>query len=273
MEATQKSRLNGIAKEIRRGTVRTIGGIGVGHIGGSLSIAELLAVLYFEKMNVDPKNPQKFDRDRLVLSKGHAGPALYATLAEKGFFDKSWLDTLNQPKTNLPSHCDMLKTPGIDMTAGSLGQGFSCAVGMAIGAKIRKTKSYVYSIVGDGECQEGQIWEAAMYAAQKKLDNLIGFVDSNKMQISGLLSDVNAVEPLIDKWQAFGFYTQEVEGHDVEAISKAIDNAKANKGKPSMIIIDTTKGKGVSFIEAKGYANHSMSITQDDVKKALEELK
>ncbi len=273
MEATQTKRLNDIAKEIRRGTVRTIGSIGKGHIGGSLSIAETLAVLYFEKMNVDPENPQKMDRDRLVLSKGHAGPALYATLAEKGFFDKSWLDTLNKPDTKLPSHCDMLRTPGIDMTAGSLGQGFSCAVGMAVGAKIRKLDCKIYAILGDGECQEGQIWEAAMYAHQKKLDNLIAFVDSNKMQISGLVKDVNDLAPLAAKWQAFGFYTQEINGHDVEAISEAIDNARANKGKPSMIILNTIKGRGVSFIEAAGYANHSMSVTQEDVKKALEELK
>lgn len=273
MEAMQKDKLIDIAKQIRKDTMRTIAGIGSGHIGGSLSIADVLAVLYFEKMNVDPKNPQKQDRDRLVLSKGHAGPALYATLALKGFFDEDWLDTLNQPGTNLPSHCDMLKTPGIDMTAGSLGQGFSCAVGMAVAAKVLDIDCTVYSIIGDGESQEGQIWEAAMYASQKELDNFIGITDWNHMQISGLTDDVCSICPLPEKWEAFGFYTQSVDGHDVEAISKAIDNAKAHKGGPSMIILDTVKGKGVSVIEAAGYANHSMPVTPEDVALAKEELK
>lgn len=273
MEATKKIALENFAKTIRRNTMRIIGGIGVGHIGGSLSIAEVLAVLYDGKMNVDPKDPKKFDRDRLVLSKGHAGPALYGTLCAKGFFPEDWMDTLNQPGTNLPSHCDMLKTPGIDMTAGSLGQGFSCAVGMAVGGKIKKSPAYIYTIVGDGESQEGQVWEAAMYAAQKELDNLIAFTDNNKMQISGLTDEVCSLGNLRAKWEAFGFFVQEVNGHDVAAISDAIDKAKAHKGGPSMIILDTKKGHGVSFIEAVGYGNHSMPVTPEDVTKAMEELK
>lgn len=273
MEATQKNHLVDVAKRIRKDTVRTIAGIGSGHIGGSLSIADVLAVLYFEKMNVDPKNPQKPDRDRLVLSKGHAGPALYATLAMKGYFPDSWLDTLNQPGTNLPSHCDMIRTPGIDMTAGSLGQGISCAVGMAVAAKVLKMDNYIYTIVGDGESQEGQVWEAGMYASQKKLDNLIAFTDNNKMQISGNTDDVCSICPLDEKWEAFGFYVQVIDGHDVQAISAAIDNAKAQKEKPSMIILETVKGKGVKVFEDAGFANHSMAVTADDVAAANEQLK
>ena len=166
-----------ICKEIRRMTVECIGSIGSGHIGGSMSIAELMKVLYFDKMNVDPANPKMEGRDRLVVSKGHAGPVVYATLALKGFFPKEWLYTLNKFGTNLPSHCDMNKTPGVDMTAGSLGQGFSCSVGIALGSKIKKDGATIYTVIGDGESQEGQIWEAAMLAASRKLDNLIAFTD------------------------------------------------------------------------------------------------
>ena len=241
-----------ICKQIRRMTLECIGSIGSGHIGGSMSIVELLRVLYFDKMNVDPKNPKMEGRDRLIVSKGHAGPAVYATLALKGFFPKEWLYTLNRFGTNLPSHCDMNKTPGVDMTAGSLGQGFSCAVGVAIGSKLKKDGATIYAIVGDGESQEGQIWEAAMLGAQKKLDNLIAFTDKNNMQLDGYTDDINSLGDLKAKWRAFGWYTQEIDGHDCEAISAAIDRAKAKKGKPSMIILDTIKGKGVSFAEAAG---------------------
>ena len=249
-----------ICKQIRRMTLECIGSIGSGHIGGSMSIVELLRVLYFDKMNVDPKNPKMEGRDRLIVSKGHAGPAVYATLALKGFFPKEWLYTLNRFGTNLPSHCDMNKTPGVDMTAGSLGQGFSCAVGVAIGSKLKKDGATIYAIVGDGESQEGQIWEAAMLGAQKKLDNLIAFTDKNNMQLDGYTDDINSLGDLKAKWRAFGWYTQEIDGHDCEAISAAIDRAKAKKGKPSMIILDTIKGKGVSFAEAAGSACHSMSL-------------
>ena len=261
-----------ICKEIRRMTVECIGSIGSGHIGGSMSIVELLKVLYYDKMNVDPANPKMEGRDRLVVSKGHAGPAVYATLALKGFFPKEWLYTLNTLGTNLPSHVDMNKTPGVDMTAGSLGQGFSCAVGIAIGSKLKKDKATIYSIVGDGESQEGQIWEAAMLAASKKLDNMIAFTDKNNMQLDGLTDDVNSLGNLKAKWQAFGWYTQEIDGHDCEAISAAIDRAKAKKGQPSMIILDTIKGKGVSFAEAAGYKCHSMSMGKENVETALAEL-
>lgn len=261
-----------ICKEIRRMTLECIGSIGSGHIGGSMSIVEVLRVLYFDKMNVDPKNPKMEGRDRLIVSKGHAGPAVYATLALKGFFPKEWLYTLNRFGTNLPSHCDMNKTPGVDMTAGSLGQGFSCAVGVAIGSKIKKDGATIYSIIGDGESQEGQIWEAAMLAAQKKLDNLIAFTDKNNMQLDGYTDDINSLGDLKAKWRAFGWYTQEIDGHDCKAISEAIDRAKAKKGKPSMIILDTIKGKGVSFAETAGPACHSMSLPKDKAEAALAEL-
>lgn len=260
-----------ICKEIRRMTVECIGSIGSGHIGGSMSIVELLKVLYFDKMNIDPENPKMEGRDRLVVSKGHAGPAVYSTLALKGFFPKEWLLTLNKLGTNLPSHCDMNKTPGIDMTAGSLGQGFSCAVGIAIGSKLKKDKATIYAILGDGESQEGQVWEAAMLAASKKLDNLIAFTDKNGMQIDGNTDDVNSLGDLKAKWKAFGWYTQEIDGHDTKAISDAIDNAKKHR-KPSMIILDTIKGKGVSFAEQAGFKCHSMALPEDKVKAALAEL-
>lgn len=261
-----------VCKEIRRLTVECIGSIGSGHIGGSMSIVEVLKVLYFDKMNIDPKNPKMEGRDRLVVSKGHAGPAVYATLALKGFFPKDWLYTLNKFGTNLPSHCDMNKTPGIDMTAGSLGQGFSCAVGIALGSKIKKDGATIYAIVGDGESQEGQIWEAGMLAASRKLDNLIAFTDKNNMQIDGNTDDVNSLGNLEAKWRAFGWYVQSIDGHDCDAIAKAIDNAKAKKGKPSMIILNTIKGNGISFAVAAGYKCHSMTMNKENVEAALAEL-
>lgn len=259
-------------KEIRRLTIECIGSIGVGHIGGCLSIVELLKVLYFDKMNIDPANPKMEGRDRLIMSKGHAGPAVYATLALKGFFPKEWLYTLNKLGTNLPSHCDMNKTPGIDMTAGSLGQGFSCAVGAAIGSKIKDDGATIYAVVGDGESQEGQIWEAAMLAAHKKLDNLVAFTDKNNMQIDGMTDDINSLGDLKAKWKAFGWNVQKIDGHDCEAISKAIDKAKKAKGKPSMIILDTIKGCGASFAVNAGFGCHSMPVTEENIKSALAEL-
>ena len=269
MEGTQ---LKALAKEIRKNIVNCIGSLGLGHIGGSLSIADTLAVLYGNHLRVDPKNPKKEGRDRLVCSKGHAGPAIYAVLAEMGYFPKDWLTTLNQGGTSLPSHCDMNKTPGVDMTAGSLGQGFSCAVGIAIGMKLKQDGARCYAIVGDGESQEGQIWEAAMYAAHKKLDNLIAFTDYNKMQLDGKIEDINALEPLADKWKAFGWFVQEVDGHDVEKIDAAVATAKAHTGSPSMIILHTVKGKGVSFCEAAGVGSHSMSVSLEQRKAAIEEI-
>lgn len=273
MDAEKRKYLEGQAKEIRKLIVKTIGTAGQGHIGGSLSIADVLSVLYFDEMNVDPKNPKMEGRDRLVLSKGHAGPALYATLALKGFFPLDWLNTLNKPHTDLPSHCDMNKTPGVDMTAGSLGQGISCAVGIAKAAKIKGGNEYIYTIIGDGESQEGSVWEASMAAAHFKLDHFIGFLDYNKLQIDGRVEDVMSLIDPIEKWKSFGFNTFSVDGHKVEEISDAIAAAKQKKnGKPAMIVLNTVKGKGVSFIETKGAGNHSMAITSEQIEEALAEL-
>lgn len=265
-----------ICKDIRCDIMTSIGHLGVGHIGGCLSIVELLAVLYFEEMNIDPKQPKMPGRDRLVCSKGHAGPAVYAALANRGYFDKAELLTLNQSHTRLPSHCDMNLTTGIDMTTGSLGQGFSCAVGVALGSKLEEDGAYIHTIIGDGESQEGQIWEAAMFAAAKKLDNLIGYTDYNKLQIDGPVSEVNGIAPLASKWAAFGWNVIEVEdGNDALQVSLAVKQAKKNLGssKPTMVILNTLKGCGVSFIVDQGAGNHNMNVSEDDAKRAIEEIR
>lgn len=256
------------ANEIRKLTIQAIGELGVGHIGGALSICELLSVLYFDVMNVDPANPDKEDRDRFVLSKGHGGPAVYAALALKGYIPLEELKTLNRPDTNLPSHCDMRLTKGIDMSTGSLGQGFSAAAGMAVAAKMDSHDLYIYTVIGDGESQEGQIWEAAMLAGSRRLDNLIGFTDYNKMQLDGYIEDINGLEPLNQKWEAFGWHVQTIDGHDIKAIRHAIDTAQKVKGRPSMIIMDTIKGKGGYFCENL-VASHNMAITEEMWKKAV----
>lgn len=258
--------------DIRKLTLKTIGTLGVGHIGGSLSIVELLVVLYEKQMKIDPKNPKMEGRDRLIVSKGHSGPAVYAMLCDKGYFDESWLLTLNQPGTNLPSHCDMNRTPGIDMTTGSLGQGFSCAMGIAKASKIRKDGATIYTIIGDGESQEGQIWEAAMFAAQQKLDNVIAFTDYNKMQIDGTVDEICDIAPLDDKWRSFGWNVIVVnDGNNVDEIDAAINAAKFAV-KPSMIILNTVKGKGVSFVESAGVGNHSMPVSKEQMEAGLAEL-
>ena len=259
--------------QLRRDAVECIGHFGTGHIGGVLSVMDILTVLYYKEMrNIDPKDPKKEGRDRCVISKGHSGPAVYAVLADKGYFPKEWLKTLNLTGTNLPSHCDMVRTPGIDMTTGSLGQGFSCAVGVAVGGKIKKEDSCVYTIIGDGESQEGQIWEASMYAAHAKLDNLIAFLDRNKFQIDGAVDDINSLTCAAKKWEAFGWDTQEIDGHDMEQIIAAIAKAKTVKDKPHMIVCNTVKGKGVKFIEDAGALNHHMNISPEQTKTALAEL-
>jgi transketolase len=273
MDMETKKYLDEKSRDIRKHLMQTIGTVGQGHIGGSLSLVELMAVLYFHDMNINPENPKMEGRDRLVLSKGHAGPVLYCTLALRGFFPVEQLSTLNQPHTNLPSHCDMLKTPGIDMTAGSLGQGISCAVGIAKGAKMKGSDEYTFVIIGDGESQEGSVWEASMAAAQYKLDNFIAFLDYNKLQIDGTVDEVMSLLDPVEKWKAFGFNTFRIDGHDVSAISDAIHAAKKIKNnRPSMIVLDTVKGKGVSFIEAAGTANHSMAITREMVDQAISEI-
>ena len=259
--------------KIRQMILKTIGTLGVGHIGGSLSIVELLVVLYDKYMNVNPKNPNMAGRDRLIVSKGHSGPAVYSILCSKGYFPEDWLLTLNKPGTNLPSHCDMNKTPGVDMTTGSLGQGFSCAMGIAKASKIKNDGATIYTIIGDGESQEGQIWEAAMFASQQKLDNVIAFTDYNKMQLDGSIKEICDIAPLDDKWRAFGWNVVVVkDGHNCEEIDAAITLAKFSE-KPSMIILNTVKGKGISFAEKTGAGNHSMQITQEMMAQGLAELR
>lgn len=259
--------------EVRENILTEIGELGVGHLGGSLSMVELLVTLYYKHMNVDPKNPQKAGRDRLIVSKGHSGPAVYAVLAEKGYFPKEWLMTLNKPGTNLPSHCDMNRTPGIDMTTGSLGQGFSCAVGIALASKLKKDGANIYTIIGDGESQEGQIWEAAMFASHHKLDNLVAFTDYNKLQLDDSIENICSIEPLADKWKAFGWDVTEVfEGNNCDEIDKAILEAKKSQ-KPVMIILHTVKGCGVDFAEKAGISNHSMTVSEEMFEKGMKELK
>ena len=268
--------LREICKDIRCDIMTCIGHLGVGHIGGCLSLVELLAVLYFEEMHIDPKDPKMPGRDRLVCSKGHAGPAVYATLANRGYFDKAELLTLNQSGTHLPSHCDMNLTTGIDMTTGSLGQGFSCAVGVALGSKLEGDGATVYAIVGDGESQEGQIWEAAMFAAAKKLDNLIAFTDYNKLQIDGPVSEVNDIAPLAEKWSAFGWNVIDVEdGNDVDLVLAAVEHAKLGRGseKPTMVILNTKKGCGVKWIEELGAGNHNTNVSEEQARAAIAEIR
>lgn len=258
--------------EIRKSILTEIGTLGVGHIGGSLSIVELLVMLYYKHMNIDPQNPKKEGRDRLIVSKGHSGPAVYAVLADKGYFPKDWLLTLNKAGTNLPSHCDMNRTPGIDMTTGSLGQGFSCAVGIAKASKLCVDGAKIYTIIGDGESQEGQIWEAAMFAAHQKLDNLIAFTDYNKLQLDGTIDEVCALEPLADKWKAFGWEVISVKnGNDTAEVDEAISKAKEST-KPTMIILNTVKGFGISFAEKAGTSNHSMPVTKEMFEEGMKEL-
>ena len=268
--------LKEVCKDIRCDILRCIGHLGVGHIGGCLSVVELLAVLYFQEMNIDPKQPKMAGRDRFVCSKGHAGPAVYAALANRGYFDKAELLTLNQSGTNLPSHCDMNRTVGIDMTAGSLGQGFSCAVGIALGSKLEKDGATVYALVGDGESQEGQIWEAAMFAAAKGLDNLIAFTDYNKFQIDDSVDKVNDVAPLAEKWAAFGWNVIDVaNGNDLCEVSDAVRRAKANRGsgKPTMVILHTKKGCGMKWAEDLGPANHNVKVPAEVAEAAIRALR
>lgn len=265
-----------ICRDIRCDLVQSVGHLGVGHIGGCLSIVDLLGVLYFKEMNVDPQNPKMPGRDRLVCSKGHAGPAVYAALANRGYFDKAELLTLNQGGTHLPSHCDMNLTCGIDMTTGSLGQGFSCAVGAALASQVEGDGATVFTIIGDGESQEGQIWEAAMFASAKGLSNLVGFTDYNKLQIDGGVAEVNDIAPLADKWAAFGWNVIDVaDGNDPDAIDEAVRQAKANRstGKPTMVILNTLKGCGVSFVVEKGAGNHNMPFTEADAARAVAEIR
>jgi transketolase len=259
------------AKEIRKLTIEEIGTLGSGHIGGAMSIADVLALLYFHRMKVDPARPGMKDRDQLVVSKGHAGPAVYAALALKGYFPQDWLKTLNQGGTKLPSHCDRNLTPGIDMTAGSLGQGFSAALGIALALRIDKSPARVYTIVGDGESDEGQVWEGALFAASQKLSNVIAFTDHNKQQLDGYIKDIIDLGELDAKWREFGWFTQRVNGHDIAALDAAIEKATAQKERPSMIVMDTIKGKGCNFAEGVE-KNHSMAFNLEKAREAIAAL-
>ena len=272
MDRETRALLERRANEIRKLTIEEIGRLSVGHIGGSVDLCELLAVLYFHAMHIDPAQPRMPERDRFVLSKGHGGPALYAALALRGYFPIEELKTLNRPGTNLPSHCDMNRTPGIDMTTGSLGQGFSCAVGMALGARMDRLPCTIFTCIGDGESQEGQVWEAAMLAGSQRLGNLIAFTDYNKMQIDGYIEDVNGLHPLADKWEAFGWHVQTVDGHDVAQIACAIDAARMITSRPSMILLDTIKGKGCCFCENMLGSHMVKNITDEMWRDAVARL-
>ena len=265
---SDKKRLEDFAREIRVVTLKEFAHLGFGHVGGAMSIVELLAVLYGEVMKIDPQNPKWADRDWLVLSKGHAGPALYATLALKGYFPEEMLYTLNQGGTKLPSHADRNLTPGVDMTTGSLGQGFSTGLGVALGHRLDGKDNSVYIVLGDGECQEGQVWEAVLFGGNAKLDNLIVFVDHNKQQLDGYIDDINPLGDLKAKWAEFGWHAQEVDGHDIAEIYTAIQKAKATKGKSSVIVLHTVKGKGCNFAEGVEL-NHHMRFTQEQMAEAL----
>jgi transketolase len=261
------------AKVIRRHIVEMIGRCGSGHPGGSLSAADIVTVLYFHQMRHDPKSPKWEDRDRFVLSKGHAAPVLYAALAEAGYFPKSYLKTLRQIGSSLQGHVDMISLPGIEMSTGSLGQGLSAANGFALAGKMDKKNYRVYAMIGDGESQEGQIWEAAMTAGHYKLDNLTVILDHNKYQIDGRVEEIKGIQPIADKWKAFRFNViDNVNGHDIKSIMKALEESVRFKGKPTMIIAETVKGKGVSFMESKPTDFHGKAPTKEEVIKALEEL-
>lgn len=272
MEQTTINELKSIAAEVRLGILEGTHAAASGHPGGSLSVADIITYLYFKEMNVDPKNPKWEDRDRLVLSKGHTAPALYAALAQKGFFDKAEIKTLRQADSFLQGHPDMKNIPGVDMSTGSLGLGFSAACGMALSAKIDNKAHRVYSIVGDGESQEGQIWEAAMFAAHYKLDNLCLVIDWNGLQIDGPVAEVMNPTPYDTKLAAFGFNVICIDGHDFEQIGAAFEQAKDTKGRPTAIIAKTVKGKGVSFMENQvGW--HGSAPNDEQYEKAVAEIR
>lgn len=266
------------ANEIRKGIVTALHSAKAGHPGGSLSATEIFTYLYFEEMNVDPKDPKKADRDRFVLSKGHTAPGLYSTLAQKGFFPKEDLVTLRHTGSYLQGHPDMKHIPGVDMSSGSLGQGISAAVGMAISGKLDNADYRVYTLLGDGEIQEGQVWEASMLAAHRKLDNLVVIVDNNNLQIDGEITEVNSPYPIDKKFEAFNFHVINIDGNDFDQIDAAFKEAKTVKGQPTAIIAKTVKGKGVSFMEnqvgwhGKAPNDEEYAIAMAELEKAGEAL-
>lgn len=266
-----KLKLMKTANEIRKGIVTSVHSAKAGHPGGSLSAAEIFTYLYFEELNVDPEDPKKPDRDRFVLSKGHTAPGLYAALAERGFFPKEDLVTLRHTGSYLQGHPDMKCIPGVDMSSGSLGQGISAAVGMAIAAKLSGDDYRVYTLLGDGEIQEGQVWEAAMLAAHRKLDNLVVIVDNNNLQIDGRIDEVNSPYPIDKKFEAFNFHVINIDGNDFEQIEEAFKEARTVKGRPTAIIAKTVKGKGVSFMENEA-SWHGKAPNDEQFKVAMEDL-
>jgi transketolase len=270
MNALHKD-LNRFAAQIRIETIKALAEAGFGHIGGAMSIADVLAVLYGAVMHVDPTNPGMEERDWLVLSKGHSGPVLYATLALKGYFPMEHLKTINKPGTILPSHCDRNKTPGIDVTTGSLGQGISVAAGIAKGFKLRGKPNYIYVILGDGEMQEGQVWEGMQFVAHQRLDNLIVFIDNNKKQLDDYVENINRSYSIEDKLKAFGLYVQTIKGYDTGEILQAVEQAKQQKGAPSAIVLDTVKGYGCNFAQSEE-KNHYMVISREMADSAVCEI-
>ena len=249
MQKLSKKDLAVVACNVRKGIIEGTFNAKSGHPGGSLSIAEIITYLYFNEMNIDPSAPVKEDRDRFVLSKGHAAPALYSVMAQRGYFPVEELKTLRKVDSRLQGHPSMHYLPGVDISSGSLGQGISAACGMALGAKLKNADFRVYTILGDGEIEEGQVWEAAMYAAAKKLDNLVAFVDNNNLQIDGTVEEVNSPYPIPEKFAAFGWNVIEIDGHSFEDIENALNAARACKGKPTAVVAKTVKGKGISFME------------------------
>ena len=270
MDKVEKKKLELLAAKIRLDVIELLKHRGYGHLGGSMSIVELMAVLYGKVLHVDPANPQMEDRDMVVLSKGHSGPAWYSALAERGFFPKEWLMTLNDGGTKLPSHPDRSKTPGVDMTTGSLGQGTSSAAGIALGQRLKGQNRFTYMIVGDGELNEGQCWEAFQFVAAKKLNNCIVIIDDNKRQLDGYTKDVLYPFDYVKKMEAFGFYTQKVKGDDIEAIAEAIEKAQANTESANCIVLDSIKGQGVKYFEELK-SNHSVKFNNDEINKAADD--
>lgn len=272
MDETLKKQLEITACKVRLGILEGVFNAKSGHPGGSLSVADILTYLYFDHMNVDPKNPKDENRDRFVLSKGHTAPALYAVLANKGFFPVSEIKNLRKPGAMLQGHPSMNRTPGVDMSTGSLGQGISTAVGMALAGKIDKKDYRVYTVLGDGEIEEGQVWEAAMFAAAKGLDNLCAVVDNNNLQIDGSIAEVNSPYPIPEKFRAFGWNVIEIYGHSFDEIDAAFKAAAEFKGKPTAIIAKTVKGKGVSFMEDQ-CSWHGTAPNAEQYEQAMNELK
>ena len=259
------------ANEVRKGIITAVYNAKSGHPGGSLSAADIYTYLYFEEMNIDPENPKKADRDRLVVSKGHTSPGYYSALAHRGFFPVEDLKTFRHVGSYLQGHPDMKHIPGVDMSSGSLGQGTSAAVGMAISAKLSGDDYRVYTLVGDGEIQEGQVWEASMLAGHRKLDNLVVIVDNNNLQIDGTIEEVNSPYPIDKKFEAFNFHVINVDGHDFDSLRAAFKEAKETKGMPTAIIAKTVKGKGVSYMENQ-VSWHGSAPNEEQYKVAMEEL-